>query len=60
MTWLFSKNKSIYLEIFIYSFIQKTSKKQINIYLGLLTTNERNDVFRDFYRKLNYNSVFEM
>lgn len=46
MTWLFSNNKSSY------SFIQKPAKT-INIFLGLLTTNERNDVFRDFYRKLN-------
>ena len=32
---------------------KKNVKTQINIFLGLLTIDERNDVIQQFYRKLN-------
>jgi hypothetical protein len=32
---------------------KKNVKTRINIFLGLLTTNERNDIIQDFYKKLN-------
>ncbi len=32
---------------------KKNVKTQINIFLGLLTINERNDIIQDFYKKLN-------
>ena len=32
---------------------KKNVKTRINIFLGLLTINERNDIIQDFYKKLN-------
>ena len=41
------------IDKYIINLYKKTAKTQINIMLGLLTINERNDVIINFYKKLN-------
>jgi hypothetical protein len=44
-------NESI--DKYIIHLYKKSAKTKINIFLGLLTIDERNDVIQQFYRKLN-------
>ena len=54
---IFKRNVSLQtndnIDKYIINLDKKTGKTQINILLGLLTHNERNDVIANFYKKLN-------
>ena len=54
---IFKRNVSLHtnnnIDKYIINLYKKTAKTQINIVLGLLTMNERNDVIVNFYKKLN-------
>ena len=54
---IFKRNVSLQtidsIDKYIINLYKKPVKTKINIFLGLLTINERNDIIQDFYRKLN-------
>jgi hypothetical protein len=54
---IFKRNISLQtndnIDKYIIHLYKKSAKTKINIFLGLLTIDERNDVIQQFYRKLN-------